>query len=255
MAKKHKSKEVTSIGAKPIPCGGEPDPYQIALFQDRIKRDRQRIFQEIQGWFAEDDKRQQLYELADKGFQEAGGRRNNKRWGLLGNTKKAENDLPQAVCILLMFHDCYQERQGLADFEEPLISLEIQFKYKDVVSELRESVSYCFGPWDDVDLFMACMVQIRKCISVDFKKSTQASKRTIKKEKKSMHKPRGRNPKYLQEKLKLALKSYNELIGKMDSKAAWNKVAEMYDFPSGEAARKPCEKLRRANFDNKSGQN
>jgi hypothetical protein len=54
----------------------------------------------------------------------------------------------------------------------------------------------------------------------------------------------GRPPKYTEQGLELASKAYDSQIAgdyKTDSKGAWNKVAELHGFPSGDAARKTVE--------------
>ena len=66
-------------------------------------------------------------------------------------------------------------------------------------------------------------------------------------------KPRGRPRKYSDVKCKKALKQFGDLYAKNnDAFAAWHTVADNLDFPSGEAARKACERYRQSQL---SGQN
>jgi len=58
--------------------------------------------------------------------------------------------------------------------------------------------------------------------------------------------PPGRKPKYSEQVLKLAEKMYHAQREKLnDTRAAWSVVADMYDFPSGEAARTRVTRWKR----------
>jgi len=115
-----------------------------------------------------------LHELANKGFQEANKRKRGKRWPILDSIEETDHkDLPQLVCILFAFADYYQQLQDLGIYNKPWISPEMRVEFEDVISELRKYVTFLFGPQDEVDIFTRCMVEVKKHIGTDHKKTVR----------------------------------------------------------------------------------
>ena len=156
------------------------DPEDRERNERQFEQDCQQNYHQLQGWKIS-DKWNKLHELANKGFQEAKKRNRGKRWPILSGRKKTDisKDLPQAVCILFAFADYYQQLQDLHEYEKPLISPEKRVEFEDVISEIRWDVTNNFGPGDEVDIFTRCMVEVKKAIGADYKKT--AKKKTVRK--------------------------------------------------------------------------
>jgi hypothetical protein len=90
--------------------------------------------------------------------------------------------LPQAVCILFAFAEFYQQLQGEDEYDEhkePFISPENRVEFEGVISKLRRDVKWNFGLDGEVDIFTKCMVEIKKYIETDIKKTVR--KKTVRK--------------------------------------------------------------------------
>lgn len=175
MAAKSKSKKIKTKGAKPVPCGDEPDPYYQRLAEDRYEQSCWQNHDELRALLEQPDTFKQIDELAGKGFKEAQKRKEDQRWPLFDSENKADvsKDLPQAACILLMFHDVFQELQGLADYENALITPELRVEYSEVISELREQMNDYQGAEQEADLFTICMVCLKQQLSMKKRKETE----------------------------------------------------------------------------------
>jgi len=141
----------------------------------QFEQDCQQNLHQLRLW-KRSDEWNKLHELANKGFQEANKRKRGKRWPFLDSTEETDQkDLPQLVCILFAFADYYQQLQGLDEYEKPLISPEMRVEFEDVISELRKYVTFLFGPEDEVevDIFTRCMVEVKKDIGADAKKTVR----------------------------------------------------------------------------------
>ncbi|MBA7700798.1 hypothetical protein ES703_109522 [subsurface metagenome] len=229
MAKrKSKTKKPKIKGAKPIPTGGSDDAQTFGYSQERFERSCQQIYDGLEALIAEPAVYDKFYDLAGKGFQEAQKRAEEERWPVFDEDSKIDigTDLPQAACVLLMFHDVYQESGGWATYENTLVIDEMRVDYDETISELRERVCdyYNFqGTEKEADLFTACMIHLKQHV-------------------KQIGKSRGRPVKFTDEKCILALKLYPEEHKKCnDSKSAWEKVAVLLSFEGkGESLRKAC---------------
>lgn len=158
------------------------DPEDRERYERQFEQDCEQNHDQLRHYRIS-DKWNKLHELANKGFQEANKRNRGKRWPILSGRKKTDisKDLPQAVCILFAFADYYQQLEDVCIiYNKPWISPEMRVEFEDVISELREDVTYSFGPQDEVDIFTKCMVEVKKYIGTDIKKT--ARKKTVWKE-------------------------------------------------------------------------
>jgi len=143
----------------------------------QFEQDCQQNLHQLRLW-KRSDEWNKLHELANKGFQEANKRKRGKWWPFLDSIEETDQkDLPQLVCILFAFADYYQQLQGLDEYEKPLISPEMRVEFEDVISELRKYVTFLFGPEDEVDTFTRCMVEVKKYIGTDIKRTKKIAKR------------------------------------------------------------------------------
>lgn len=154
------------------------NPKDIERYERQFEQDCQQNYSQLQFWRISDEWNK-LHDLANKGFQEANKRNRGKRWPIIGDSQKTDisKDLPQAVCILFAFADYYQLLQDLGEYEEPLISPETRVEFKDVISELRDYVTFIFEPGDEVDTFTMCMVEVKKYIGTDIKRAKKRAKK------------------------------------------------------------------------------
>ncbi|MBW2647832.1 MAG: hypothetical protein JRE23_17010 [Deltaproteobacteria bacterium] len=152
------------------------DPEDRERAERQFEQDCQQNLHQLRLWEIS-DKWNKLHKLANKGLQEANKRNRGKRWPILNSIEETDHkDLPQLVCILFAFADYYQQLQGLDEYEEPLISPEMRVEFEDVISELRKYVTFLFGPEDEVDTFTRIMVEVKKGIGTDAKKTGKRKK-------------------------------------------------------------------------------
>jgi len=158
--RKTKSKTAKIDGAEALPNSGEaPNPHyrleQMEAAETRFERSCRRHYEQLCG-LIDGGLYEQLLAEAVKGFEQAQKRRRGKRWPMFG---KPAEDLPQAVCIMLMFGDVHHEG-------DPFVTDEIQCAYGAAVAELRQEVDYHHGSSqareETPDVFTRCMVQVKK---------------------------------------------------------------------------------------------
>jgi len=179
--KSRKPEEQHEYPAHLLPCDEAPDPgwllEQSRLAGERLERDLRQAYNELYGIIVNTDSRKQLLVLADKGFLEAKDRPEDERWSILTKPESVdvERDLPQAACILIVFHDDYQEKCGL--ILEPILSPKMRLKHGPMIQELRTVLTCCLQTGEDreIDPVTACMIAMEGHLQSDEPEPTTGS--------------------------------------------------------------------------------
>lgn len=253
--KKRKSKKTNkNEGARPVPTedsNGAPGPgyqlRQMQLTEERFERSCHQNYDDLLALRGRPNIYKEIVDFAAKGMAEAAKRKEGERWPLFDQDQtNASKDLPQASCILLMFHDVFQENRG--KFEDTLITREMRIVHGAAISELREMVSGYYkyrGVEKEIDLFTICMVQLKKHFEQTIAPKLESDK------------PRGRPKDFSDDICVIASNLYvKEYSNGKDSKSAWEETASLLNFAGkGESLRKACQRYRKKLNPVNKGQN